>query len=730
MSIICLSKISEILTKSFTACVAAGAFPVPVWAAPNLVPTQPSAAANYWCTWYAQNYWIGRGTDLDSLKGVTNQAAREELNEATLFNQKDGWATTYLPRGRQDYIFLIDHGWQTKDPAKRIAGGTDFFNLIAEESDFPRYAELEPKERLKRFNEDIKKLGWNSLGLWTRGNVTAEQARTFVEWSKYAGIRYWKIDGGDINDFNSFQAKQEIYPELILEYITGSGGNINPNWKDDLETYPSVYDVGGSLQKSMLRCLSKSDVFRTYDASPLLMSSTTLRRVHDILKQSQQNPGNRAILNVQDDCNTAIGLGVLVGSKRHPNEGERTYQGRDLHHQLSGPRRMQKRIDEAQRFGRWSRIAPAFSSGHGSYLASELELVDRCKFTEWDTWASNTYGKWVSQSAPAIMARNMPLPIVEAEGISPFVCATTYPNGPTGIATEGRVTPEDKWFEPRAKVTVKIKDAGQPIGVAGHYQELVLEFAGPLEGVEHVWAQDLLGREAEDLLGKVRIEGNQLILSGELIDRIGTSAATPGDLSAPGMVLRLEGEALPVAGDEFAPKTQPVTALQVGVGTGEVQVDGFSGTARLGKLEDGYEVIANGNDRFVLKPLPETLTTGTFTVTWQMAAQDGPISKNGFLILASDPQASSALVAGCWIGSNQMVLFENLDDWSKAPTKRCDIKSELKCRLVVDLDARTAVLEIESKSMKIPFSESFTSISHIGFGARQARTRFSDPEIR
>ena len=28
---------------------------------PNLVPAQPATAPNYWCTWYAQNYWIGHG---------------------------------------------------------------------------------------------------------------------------------------------------------------------------------------------------------------------------------------------------------------------------------------------------------------------------------------------------------------------------------------------------------------------------------------------------------------------------------------------------------------------------------------------------------------------------------------------------------------------------------------------------------------------------------------------
>jgi hypothetical protein len=543
--------------------------------APNLVPTTPAIAPNYWCTWYAQNYWIGRGTDLKDLKRVTNANAREELTYHTVFNKQDGWATTYLPRGRSDYIFLIDHGWQTKNATLCIAGGPEFFNLVAEPDDFPPYADLHPRDRIKRFNEDIQALGWKSLGLWTRGNVTPEQARTFVEWSKYAGILYWKIDGGDTSAFNSFKAKQELYPELVLEYVTKAGGNLSPKWDRDLPSYPSVYEIGGSKQKAMLNCLRYTDTFRTYDASPLLMSATTLRRTHDILKQTQQQPEYRGVLNVQDDCNVAVGLGVLVASKRHPNIGERTLKGRDLHHQLSGPRLMQKRINEAERFGRWARIAPAFPAGQGVYLAGEHELIDRCVFTEWagehelidrcvftewDTWAKATYGKMVSQSAPAIMARNMPLPTVEIDGAPPFVCATTYPNGPTGIATEGRVSPDDRWFHPRATIAVKIKDAAQPIGIVGHYRQLVLEFAGPLDGVTHVWAQDLLAERAMDIKQQVTIRGNTLSISGKLIDKIGTSAGDEGDLSAPGLVLKLEGGNLPVAGDDFVPKVDPVTA--------------------------------------------------------------------------------------------------------------------------------------------------------------------------
>lgn len=96
MQIISPIRFPDHLTNSLVVYLVTGAHALPVWSALNLVPTQASASANYWCTWYSQNYWIGRGGDLDSLRGVANQAAWVKLDEATLFHEEDGWATTYL----------------------------------------------------------------------------------------------------------------------------------------------------------------------------------------------------------------------------------------------------------------------------------------------------------------------------------------------------------------------------------------------------------------------------------------------------------------------------------------------------------------------------------------------------------------------------------------------------------------------------------------------------------
>jgi hypothetical protein len=509
---------------------------------PDLIPNSTSSSPNYWCTWYAQNYWQQRGGEITDFEAINNPNAREELNYDNLFNPEDGWAAGYMPRGRSDWFFLIDHGWQTKEEGERtLPGALPFFSLQLDPGDFPEFADPDPKISLKLFNEKIIETGWKGLGIWTRGTVDSVTARTMVEWSEYAGIKYWKIDGGGTENFWSYKIKKEIFPELNLEYVTGAGGNLNPGWdQPDKKEYPSVYDIGGSKQLDMLRVLKNSDVFRTYDATPILMSVTTLRRTHDILKQTQGHHEFVSILNLQDDCNAAAGLGCLVASKRHPNYMERRLDGKDLHHQLSGKRHMQGRMNEPERYGRWSRIAPAFPAGQGTYKSSEKELIDYYPFTKWDTWNKATYGKTVYQSAPAVMARNMPLPEVEIDGEPPYVMATRYPNGPVCVATEGRVRPEDQWFHPRAKVTIEVEDASQPIGIFGHYKELVISFGKDISKLKHIWAQDLLAEKAKDISSEVNIEGNTLVIPGHLIDRIGTSAGDEGDISVPGMVIRID----------------------------------------------------------------------------------------------------------------------------------------------------------------------------------------------
>ncbi len=507
----------------------------------NLVPTEPGKAPNYWCTWYWQNYLILKGqpvTNPSADEVFTNPAAREGMNEENIFGP-EGMARLMLPKTRSDFYFLIDHGWQDKS-----LPGETFFTMIMDTTDFPRYASLAPKDRIRQMNEDIKALGWRGLGLWVRGDPTDEDMRKFVEWSQYAGIGYWKIDGGDTKHFEATKVKDEIYPALTLEHVSGSNGPLNPRWAEPgRKVYPSVYEANnGVLRDLALKIIENTDVFRTYDAAPLLVSATTMQRVHDLLLQTTGKAQYRATLNIQDDCNVAAALGLLVSVKRHPMKTPRLYKGKDFHLQIAGDRHVDQRLDEMDRLARWQRIAPPMPANFGTYLASENFLVDSTLFQDSDTWMTSTHGKMVRQSAPAIMARNTPLPELRFEGLAPYVMASKFPSGAVAIATEGRVTPGKSWQHPKADITFRELEVGQLVGIFGHYKSLTLIFEERIPVGATIYAQDLLAEQAADITKKVKIEGNTMTIPGDVIDQIGTSAASAGDISAPGLVLKVVKE--------------------------------------------------------------------------------------------------------------------------------------------------------------------------------------------
>jgi hypothetical protein len=516
----------------------------------NLVPSEPSSSPNYWCTWYWQNYLILKGqevTNPDAKSVYSNQAAREEMNEETIFGE-GGMAKVMLPKTRGDYYFVIDHGWQDKSIKENT-----FFTMIMDTLDFPIYAKLSPREQIKQMNEEIKALGWKGLGLWVRGNPSEAEMRKYVEWSKYGEIEYWKIDGGDTKFYYATTIKEEIHPKLTLEHITGAGP-INPKWDlPGLTLYPSIYNgeeaVSQKLEASLnaatekvessLDAIKNTDVFRTYDAAPLLVSTTTLQRVSDILVQTAGNIEYRALLNVQDDCNIAAALGLVVAAKRHPMKTPRNYQGRDLHFQIAGERHVDQRLNEMDRLVLWQRMAPPMAAGYGSYFTSPDNLIDSIAFQESDTWFKPTYGQMVRQSAPAVVSRNIALPEVIFKELAPYVMASKFPNGAIAIATEGRVQPNNSWSHPKADVLLKEVTLNKPIGVFGYYESLTLELEQELPYGISILAQDLLSKEAIDITQEVTVGKNTIQIKGGLIEKIGRMENDPHDISVPGLVIKI-----------------------------------------------------------------------------------------------------------------------------------------------------------------------------------------------
>jgi hypothetical protein len=139
------------------------------------------------------------------------------------------------------------------------------------------------------------------------------------------------------------------------------------------------------------------------------------------------------------------------------------------------------------------------------------------------------------------VGRGLQLPEVRCEAEPPFVLAGRFPNGAVAVASQGRTAPGQNWTFTPADVTVVIGATGAPIGVFGHYRNLLLRFDAPL-GKVRVLAQDLAGQDAEDITPEVTVAGNTLILPGPLIERVGLSAASKGDISDPGLVLMTRKE--------------------------------------------------------------------------------------------------------------------------------------------------------------------------------------------
>jgi hypothetical protein len=77
-----------------------------------------------------------------------------------------------------------------------------------------------------------------------------------------------------------------------------------------------------------------------------------------------------------------------------------------------------------------------------------------------------------------------------------------------------------------------------PFGVFGRIGSLVLRFDHLLGNIR-VQAQDLNANESVDITACVRVNGQELTIPGKLIPSLGLSAASPNDVSEPGVVLAI-----------------------------------------------------------------------------------------------------------------------------------------------------------------------------------------------
>ncbi|MEX2680786.1 MAG: hypothetical protein Q6373_004250 [Candidatus Sigynarchaeota archaeon] len=510
----------------------------------NLVPTAAGRSANYWCTWGIQNVaWMENLDRVEprEIEGAAGaEKARASLNEALLLGEQ-GWARRFFQHARGDLYLVLDDGWDAPPSGRMI---DHLSSMVLHPARFPSYQHATPAQRLRSLNDAVKAAGWRGIGVWLPANESGpyidahpgmepeDYWRERLEWSKEAGIEYWKIDWGFFSKNHDFRRMltrlgREIHPALIIEHSVGSsmfnnpGGRVDPKWL-----------------KEVAEQATYSSVVRLYDVSTQLAIPTMLDRVQAVLNATRRVPGHDCWLNVEDEAYIGATLGCTFGIMRYPLLGKPRFPLPDIAHDAN------RRIVEIERAINWQRIAPAFPAGLGRVVTSDDVLVDSYTFKEGETWDKNVIGKKVEQAAPAVIARNISLPRVKKtrEGDAPFVVAAMNPNGAISVAALGRMSAERGFRCPLAGVEVDLEDISGPIGIFGRFKEVAFCCSAPTRDLRSCtfWVQDLADTDAMNATSMILVEKNLICITGGLINEAGSVAALPGDESDPALIVFVE----------------------------------------------------------------------------------------------------------------------------------------------------------------------------------------------
>lgn len=422
----------------------------------NLIPNAPGLSPNYWCTWSTQNF--GREDEHPDyhnyLGGVGSQFARAEMNEKNLRR----WLQQF-PKIRGDLYLMLDDGWDVPYGVHPDKSRDRFGTLELDEERFPSFTGT-PAQRLKKLNDFVKESGWRGLGLWVpaqaagpieKGPAMEAYWTERLLWCKEAGVEYWKVDWGtyahDV-EYRLFltQLASKLYPQLIVEHaycMIAYNGSQLPTQDYAGDRFAEM----GEIPQKSLEIHQFSQVFRTYDVFNQMGSSTTLDRTAYLLA------GQGGLLTCEDHVRISASLGCTAGIMRSPYWNE--IEGLDYDSTL-----LRRRLDEVTAGVLWQRLAPAFADGQ--VLCSAETLTDRWLFKTGECWVDQVFGQEIHQTAPAVIARGLPLPQVEAEGERPFVTCAQNPNGALSVTAHRRLLPTRQEVLPPCSVTLSPPPAGLP----------------------------------------------------------------------------------------------------------------------------------------------------------------------------------------------------------------------------------------------------------------------------
>lgn len=478
----------------------------------SLVPETPSNAPDYLCTWNLQAYVV----DYEN-----SDRMREAMTEVNIFGdgQYQNWAS-FFPSIRKDLFFVMDDSWDIPADVNTKRNNPYLGTTELNEERFPSFTGS-PTERIQKLTQKFKAMGWKGAGGW----ICAQKSENYpdvseeVYWTERlkaaheAGFSYWKVDWGK-------ESRNEEWRKMLTRL--------------GKEHAPELW-IEHAMKNEYIEF---SDVFRTYDVENIIAQPVTIQRVSNLLPY-QTKDGAKGIINCEDEPYIAVGLGCAIGIMRHPFAGNLPGGRQDEAFPPVG-HNYKKCLDEIVRAVRWHRIAEPFAV-NGDCAVDTVRLSDSWVLRENETWnKGRKIGSILSESAPARVSRGMSLPeVADTTSSRPFILASTYPNGAVAVSAIGRAIGRE-YVTKEVSVTAEGRDWKAPVGLFGYFKDVTLAYPSSLPSQVKVLAQDLAGDTPVDVTADVMIKDNRMTIPGEVIRKVGLMNASEGDLSGPGLVLKVQ----------------------------------------------------------------------------------------------------------------------------------------------------------------------------------------------
>ncbi len=459
----------------------------------NFIPEISSENYDYMCTWANQKL---PAKEL----GITGECCsemRDSLTDETLFGKRN-YFHPFEESYRSGLYLIVDDGWDVPFGSKNRADAPNVFGWCdPDQEKFPGYGNT-PTERLRTLCEKVKALGYAGLGLWISPQMRFEDRKSLApldesreywvkraRWCHEAGISYWKIDWGRHcmqADYRRMMTEvaREYAPGLIVEHAVCQ------------PPFSRMGNIEGrkALTKTLL---PYSDVFRLYDVADPFMDSSMLARLDEALSAGAvAEYGAKGILNAEVCPEICASMGCAAGVMRAPDAG-----------------------GMMRACLRWHRIAPPYSIFGSVYKRSDEYLTDDFYFESDPADWIHVKGKTLTESAPAVMARDCELPVVKASAVKPFICASKNPSGAYSIAAIKRTIDPNAGFTALADVVFRIGKADAPVGIFGLFRSLTLVYGENIVG-KRVFMQEILEDSTRDITGDCVIDGQRIVIDGRL----------------------------------------------------------------------------------------------------------------------------------------------------------------------------------------------------------------------